>query len=483
MDPSAALSFDGISLVQLAAVAAARAQGFSLEEALDIEGLEPAQYRQADVACKAQLADPAAGAATFAAYEKELARAEERLARRVRPIDEDLAAWVHFLGAYGAHPAPAELLAGLGLAMPDLARLGRLWAQKLSADASLRQRAEKLGREKPPAAPPPLRVEPARLVPSPDARPKPPPAPVEKKAEKKIEAPLQALDVPRPPPPPAVLPISMPLGIAISDPLASTLPVMSVPREPALPFAAMPPAAPEVAARPQVPDTGPRESLSGTMLAQPVPKGPALPFAGQQPAIPEALSGTMLAQPVPQGPALPFVEKERPQDAFSGTLAALPLPAGPAMPFAPAEPRPPEVHENAPAPADTTPREALSGTSLALPVPKEPALPFAPKARPEGLGETALLLEIPRDLIQSLTQKPAPPALTLEQHAAMTVEIVMEPARTAEVLARYGVTAAQREQMDRHYERVVHESEASRAAWHEAYRAHHARIVSGNRAR
>ena len=50
-------SFEGVPLAQLAHVAAARAEGFSLAQILDAEGLAAEVFRAADVACKATLCD------------------------------------------------------------------------------------------------------------------------------------------------------------------------------------------------------------------------------------------------------------------------------------------------------------------------------------------------------------------------------------------------------------------------------------------
>ncbi|MDI1482515.1 hypothetical protein [Polyangium sp. y55x31] len=248
-----------MSLPELAAFEAARAQGFSEAAIVTAQGLDQNKLRPALTQWKITLAGDAALRAT---YEIELAQAEDRLTRRVPPLDENLEAWVAFLAAYAAHPAPFTLLRDLGLALPDLSRLGRLWARRLDAAPALRDRAARLAADGPPRALPAVRPAEPILVPPKVARPEPP------------------TTVPAPP---------------------------------------------------------------------------------------------------------PRVEPE-------------------------------------------------------------PRLP--------------------------------PPALTLEQHASLTVELAMAPDKRAEILARYRITPEQKSELDRHYERLVQRDASKHAAWHAAYRTYHAWLVS-----
>lgn len=426
-------SFEGVPLAQLTHIAAARAEGFSIEEILSVEGLASEEFFAADLAYKEKLCEPNIGPRLIAAYERDLAQAEERLARRVRPLDEDLGAWTRFLAAYAASEAPKELLSALGMTLPDLSRLGRVWKQRIEANRELARRAEKLAREnagKP--MPPVVHAEPAKLVPSPHARPKPAPA----------KAPAQVLAKEHRPKKPAIPPA-----------ISGTALMLDIPRGPALPFVEGPDE-PSAVPLPRV-DGPPREALSGTSLALEVPRGPALPFAGNGDSprknelamaqAPPALAGTALALDVPRGPALPFVEtKESP---------------------APAQPNP------SPPPTEA-PRPALSGTSLALDVPRGPDTPF------EALAATKLDVPIPRDLVRKIVSSSAAPKLSLEEHAALTVELAMAKERAAEVLSRHRITQAEREALDRHYQAVVSADEQKRAAWHAAYQAHYAQIAA-----
>jgi len=101
------LRVEGISLAQYAAVKAALAEGFPVSDALEVEGIGPADWSTADPLWKVRLVDEPA---VFATYEAELADAEDWLDRNVAPLRDELGAWLAFLDAYAAHPRPPELL-------------------------------------------------------------------------------------------------------------------------------------------------------------------------------------------------------------------------------------------------------------------------------------------------------------------------------------------------------------------------------------
>jgi len=437
--------FEGVTLVQITHVMAAKAEGFVLEDVLAAEGLGAEEFVAADVAYKAKLGDPDVGASLFAAYEFELGCAEERFSRRVRPLDEDIEAWTRFLAAYGASKAPRAMLDALGLTMPDLARLARTWKRRMEADRALARKAAKLAKDHDPEVKPPaVRVEPAKLVPSPHARSKP----IAAVKAPSLRDPL--LPRPRAPgPPPAI----SGTGLALDIPRGPALPFVEADDEPASP-------------PPRVVNLPPREALSGTALSLDIPRGPSLPFVGAdggrgKPLIPEAapappappnLAGTALALDIPRGPALPFVSTIKPADPQEK--------AGEAAPSFISLPRP-----------------SLSGTSLALDVPRGPDTPFEVKEPPEDLVATSLYVAIPRELLRKPAHAPAPPKLTLVQHAALTVELVMAPEHATDVLARYQITAAEREALDIQYKAIVGADENQRSAWYEAYKAHYTRIA------
>lgn len=163
----------GVPLVQLAAVHAAVAEGFALDEALDVEGLPRAVWSEAEVSWKARLVSTAS---EMSRYAEELSRQQDRLARRVAPLEKELESWIHFLRCYEAHPDPFDLLTAVGLGLNDMSRLGRHWNRRFDLDPKLAKDAAKLslkieGRiqkgEKPRL--PMIEVSEARLLPSPAA--------------------------------------------------------------------------------------------------------------------------------------------------------------------------------------------------------------------------------------------------------------------------------------------------------------------------
>ncbi|HRI63236.1 MAG TPA: hypothetical protein PK156_03340 [Polyangium sp.] len=445
--PSSVESFAGVSLVQLAAIAAARAQGFPLEEILNAEGLEMDAYRAADIEYKCRLADSGERERLTAAYQAELSRAEDRLQRQISPLDDDIESWVRFLGTYGEQSSPAEWLTALGLTSTDLSRLSRIWEKRLDTDVALGKRAEKLAKQKRPYDISSLRVALAKLVPSPLAK-------SQTKSSLRDTAPLPADAMllvhswlPRTEPPPELTAseshnlgrqVDFPAKLQPLVPLSMTNPVFSLPEDDGLPFVKAPdvpnePATPEERAAAMAP---PREALSGTSLAVDIPRGPATPF--------EKLDK-------------PLKEKE------------------------------PEVK-----PAGA----ALGGTSLALEIPRGPATPFekldkpgqeklpAVKPVPDELGETSLTVDIPRESVlpfASAKQELSRPPLTLEKHAAMTVEIATYPARTLAILKQYGLAPPQKVDLDQHYQRIVTNDPAKQAAWHAAYNAHYVTLMRAPR--
>ena len=498
-------SFEGVPLMQLAAVAAARAEGFSLEEALDTEGLGPAEYRAAELAFKVRLANPLERDRLVAEYKIELMHAENRSVRKVFPLDEDVDAWVRFLRSYAAKSSPVEWLAAIGLSLPDLARLSRAWNHRFESDESLRKRAENAAREKKPYDISSLRISAPKLIASPATRLFAEPTSVETTPE----IPEQAV------------PFAFPVKPASTSPLATTQPAFSVSTEDVLPFVPVSeiPGTTLDSLEPAM-DVPPRDALSGTSLSLDIPRGPAMPFATsnrtalipEKPRAkptPQELIGTSLALDVHRGPVTPFVavpdealiEREPPRvkpvpQELGGTSLAIDIPRGPAMPFA-------SVTEStviADKPTVKRPPAELAGTSLSLDIPRGPAIPFVaakdppprqtPEASPatparEALSGTSLAVDIPRSLATPFDTEtrraPLSLPLSLEQHAALTVEIATFPAQAMSILSRYGITPAQKVQLDEHYRRIVSTDSSKQAAWHTAYKAHYATIMKGAR--
>jgi hypothetical protein len=71
----------------------------------------------------------------------------------------------------------------------------------------------------------------------------------------------------------------------------------------------------------------------------------------------------------------------------------------------------------------------------------------------------------------------AQPSLSLEHHACLCLEIAVAPAREAEALARYGVTAADKALANEYYRARIAADPELYARWNHAYSAHHARLT------
>ena len=169
-DDGVELVVEGVSLAQYAAVVAALDEELELDEVLDVEGLDSGEWRAAEAGFRLLLCRDEEA---LEDYREELAEAQDRLGRRVIPLDENLDAWASFL-ALSATEGAAELVEKHGLRLSDLARLERLWSWKLGDNTILERRAERLverlAREPPRL--PPIHVGPTLLKPSPAARPR-----------------------------------------------------------------------------------------------------------------------------------------------------------------------------------------------------------------------------------------------------------------------------------------------------------------------
>lgn len=137
----------GVSLAQYAAVNAAIAEGFRLEDVLAIERIDASAWSRADVKWRKRLEEAiAAKSVLLQRYQDELAAAEDWLTRRVTPLDADLAAWTAFIETYSAAPRRELVLSQCGLGVNDVARLTRLWRRRLNEDPSLATKITSLPR-------------------------------------------------------------------------------------------------------------------------------------------------------------------------------------------------------------------------------------------------------------------------------------------------------------------------------------------------
>ena len=112
------------------------------------------------------------------------------------------------------------------------------------------------------------------------------------------------------------------------------------------------------------------------------------------------------------------------------------------------------------------------GTALALDVPRKEALPFSAAAASPSWPSSSAHVE-PGEVTPPATG--APPALTLEQHASMTVDIAAAPEHALEVLARYRLTPDAKRAVDEYYRALMAADPGVKDAWHRACQTYRAR--------
>jgi hypothetical protein len=371
----------GLSLAQYAGIQAAVALRFPLERALANERLSTKKWDRCRTAWGAKLAREGRGSPLSAAFRDKQAEATAWLGRRISPLDEDLAAWVGFLGAYASEPAPSALLARLGLRDDDVQRLVLAWKRRTDADEALAKKALDLAKKAPrvvpvvkvtpgelrpfPWSPGPLQVaqpvsrgskeDPRRDIPR---EPETPARPVAIETPSFLlagaapsapaaVAPLGALEPPPAPAPPIgetvlgfVLPSAtkaLPFSPSAEDAPAAlaesprapmpqsgeTAVVFELPRA-LLPFgAAAPVAAKTGAPEARTPETGTSET--GTLPVFVLPTMQELPFGTS--------GATSSAEATSSGPGSPATPAKHGEPLSTGTVLAPDPPEGPALPF------------------------------------------------------------------------------------------------------------------------------------------------------
>ena len=432
---------------------AALAEGFPLDDALEIEGIDSAGWSTADPLWKVRLVDDPAA---FATYEAELADAEDWLDRSVTPLREELGAWLAFLDVYAAHPRPSELLKSSLLGVNDLSRLGRSWSRRAKEDAEIPRRIADM--RKGPLPPlPALVIQPpvlrrARGSASPGAGATATPT----EAASRVIVPTDTSMAPgnlrlysyvaikarlaeSPGEEARVLAEMGITGFAATDAgwkavLQSDAVVARDYRRLLDGHRARLHGAAKSTTADGAGGSAPRSSVSASLgapfpFAQAAPAAPpSTPVSSPATNAPAALSGTSMSFVMPKGPALPFAPTTPPSPPAPtlGTAASLPAPA-------------PRVNR---APA------ALSGTSVGFVAARGPVLPFAPEARAWRSGPSEQLPgPAPRGAALTVGAPPEPPVesarpaptLTLQQYASLCAELAVSPDRTEAIFGQYGL--------------------------------------------
>lgn len=533
----------GISLAQYAAVNAARAEGLSLPEVLELEGLDPRAYPKADVQWKQRLVAAATlSSGLFEQYQRELADAEDWLTRPIVPLDKNPLAWTAFLQTYSASPDPGAWLKSLKLGPNDVSRLSRAWASRVEKDPALAKQLSELSKS-PPGALPALSVGPIQRKPSKVASGgnKPvenPPLAASGSAVPDLEgfgldrwAALQA-DL-------AAFPKARDrvyAKYALSDPAAfealsrrwtaqlqsdpalnrdyrtllahyaNQARLESLPLEPPLPppLPPLPAEEPRLAFAPQ-PQAVEPPALRG--YAPPAPPEPAPPPPAENKAQAAAtqdvssLLGTGAALPFREGSAVlpPEPEQPKPVHQASGTqdVSAL-FQTGMPLPFENRGSAPPPEPKPVPKAAGTQDVGALFATGAALPfgdrpssLPAEPEKPKAPPVhQASGTQDVGALFAsgapLPFEAQKAPQPKPSPsrpepPNLSLEQYASLCVELHLAPERADETFRRYGIATDVRASVDAYWQRRLSAEPALYQAYVQAYSAYKTWLTQNRR--
>jgi hypothetical protein len=510
----------GVPLAQYAAVTAALAEPFPLEDVLAAEELDPARWAEAELGWTERLAEDAA---LLPRYQAALAAAEDRLARKVEPIDGDLSAWVAFLGAFTAAPATEELLLQHGLGPNDLSRLHRRWAARMKAEPALEKRAAEL-RKKGPGRLPRLRVGNASLVGS-GAGIREAPDHAESKVPAAGAPPLPDLSLADF----AALSAELHLRPSASERILARFGVPpgglgALERSFAVRFAADPSLEKDFLRLRAHHRT--KSTLTSAQLAAALPRSPDPPRPNQPPPPasppvaaedPETLTAYEVSGPsVPFGatPSRAFLEAmEHPGAALGEGSDGETVSLGPSEPLgvppiadgdqaifeeathdlhrvltqATPEEEPPG---SKPSPSQTVkmklPEERTALLDLAAPEPlrlaetvsvvaplSTRALPFAEPEEDDAFVPTVeLRVKKPKAEPEPVTT--AQPVLSMERHASLCLELALDPGHAEETLARYQVTAEDKELADRHYKAQSAADPAFRTAWNRAFETYRA---------
>jgi hypothetical protein len=380
-----------LSLEEYAFVTSGLLDGFEVEELLAYRDIDGDRWARGQAYWDAQLLDDTDADERDEALSR-LQEASRTLWRRpIPPLDEDLRAWLDFQRTVLVGENPLAELAKIPMTLGDVVALQTLWQERLR-DREVAEQLTKILSE------PPQPVE----VPAPP-RPRLPPRPA--------RPPVAAPPAPEAPP---------------SRPRGDAVPSLSVP---------LPGRAPRVVAEPAPPSRMPPRvaSVPPPPIAPPSvwpPPPVAPPSAWPPPPEPRALAPQEPSPASRRSVESPWVARDRLEDTDSVGDAPQ---RDYVLPFvAPSSVR-------APPPAIDGRPNLASGQTTDLLEQLGSALPFRAVSRTEP-GEP------PQEAQQ------AEPRASVGHYAALCVELEAAPRRHAEILQRYALTTASKEQLDRHFQ-------------------------------
>ncbi len=129
-------TFFGVSLPLFAGVGVACDMGLPLHDVLAQEGVTAAQWAEAERAFRDLLSSDAEQLRRYGELRHE---AEDCLARRIDPAEDDPVAWTALRETWLAASDPAAWLAAQGLTAVDLNRLARRWTRRAADEPAVTQ--------------------------------------------------------------------------------------------------------------------------------------------------------------------------------------------------------------------------------------------------------------------------------------------------------------------------------------------------------
>ncbi len=534
----------GISLAQYAAVNAALAEGLSLSEVLEIEGLDARSYPKADIQWKQRLVAAASlTGGLFEQYQKELSDAEDWLSRSIVPLESNPLAWTAFLQAYSSSPDPGAWLKSLKLGPNDVSRLSRAWAKRADKDPALAKQLGELSKS-------PSGVLPALSL-GPIARKRSRAAggaggsvikdEPSKGGASSVESRLEEIGLDRW--------AAIQADLAAFPELRQRVLLKYGLTDPGLFNALSERWTAQLAKDPELnrdyrtlfshySNQARREGPASVMEPKPAPAAPVSPpaeearfiFAPRPDVIEAPALRGVVAAPEPKaksdatqdvsalfatGAPLPFqqaasvpaqegVQKaEKPVHIASGTQdvsaffqSEASLPFGDRSSGPPPEPKA-EPQKPVQQAAGTQDVSALFSTGAALPfgdrpssLPAEPEKPKAPAAVHQASGtqdvgalfQTGAALPFgPQEPMKPSPSRPELPNLSLEQYASLCVELHLAPDRSDEIFRRYGIPQDVRASVDAYWQRRLSAEPPLYQAYAQAYNAYKTWLLQNRR--
>jgi hypothetical protein len=413
------ITVNGVTLTQFAFVRAGLADGIPLEELLGFLPLDAAAWEAAEEPWDERILDAVGDvdAELLAQLDAKTAEARTRWTRQVPPLDHELRAWLAFLEAWKSDAEPVEYLRRMGLGTADVAYLHRLWSERMTRDAKLREEALALAGDEP-GEPPVPSPEPPKLVRSPRATPTGDNVTADIPLGKGNTLPF-AEGEPAPMPPPLAVPL---------------------PRR----------------RRPRTTAPGVDETRLGGAAR---PEGP-LPFVAGDGRAAAAFAEVVAVAVGASSPAVEVVHEPAVEPS-----ARIPVPP------------PPEVAQVAPRIPEPTLILPVTGAMLASAASSDageaPDLDRTTAIRRET-GAVIPFAEAFRDAEPRAER----PALAMERHAALVAELTTggDP---SELLARYDLTPEAKEREDERWARELDRDPSMRRAWMRAFAAVRARLSAG----